>query len=256
MPGDYNRGLSPTSTRILSEGLRRSSVVFGLKFTIQTYRQAAIAIGHHVLLPLRARENLIRAEREKTLEQQAGHHHKVTNMNYNQDGHLLPGVQRSRLELMFTLSDDWHRWLEQPTTQAPLGNADAAPSTQGQGCTGVQCSKSSPSTPYSPAQGRSPSISEASWGGLSSSASRCNTPVLDDSDGDISDALEAAHRESPSIRQVQRRAGRARASKVVNGAKRRYTEVFTSDSECSVGSRGQDRYEQRRKYQYLVEVRI
>ena len=69
MPGDYNRGLSLTSIRILSEGLRRLLVVFSLKFTIQTYWQAVITIRHHVLLPLRAQKNLIRAEQEKTLEQ-------------------------------------------------------------------------------------------------------------------------------------------------------------------------------------------
>jgi len=220
-------------TRVLSKGLQQSSAEFGLKFTMQTYRQAAIAIGHRFLLPKRDQEKLIRAEREKILEQQAGHNHRVTNMNYNQDGHLLPGIQRSRLEWMYTLSDDWHRWLEQPTAQAFRDSSDAAPSTREQGRTAVRGAKSGPSTPHGPDQRRSPSISEASGGGLSSSASRCTTPVLTDSDEDISDAYGAAQRESPSVRHDQGRLGKARASKVVNGVKRRYTEAFRSDSEGS-----------------------
>ena len=106
MPGTADGGPVATKTVTMSKGLRTSSEPFGRNFTLQTYRQAAIAIGYRFLLPHRAQEDLIRARLEETLEQQAGHHHSVTSMNYNQDGHLLPGMQCSKMELMFTVSDD------------------------------------------------------------------------------------------------------------------------------------------------------
>ncbi len=252
-PGNRGGGPLPTRTTALSLELRRSSAKFGLNLAVQTYRQAAIAIGHHYLLPQRDQENLIRAEQEKTLEQQAGHHHKVTSMNYNQDGHLLPGMQRSQLELMFTLSNDWHRWLEQPIVQVPMSSSNTAPPTQGQGSMRVKGARSGLAPPHSPNQRRSASISEASWSGLSSSTGRRTTPVLSDSEGDSSEAFEVAQRKSPSHREVQRRVGNVRASKVVNGAKRRYTEAFTSDSERSEASGGR---KQRKRYQVAVAVKV
>jgi len=52
-------------------------------------------------------------------------------------------------------------------------------------------------------------------------------------EGDLSEESGVVQIDSPSVRHVMHREGRTRASKVVNGVKRRYTEAFTSDSEGS-----------------------
>lgn len=109
------RWTSPHLTRLL----RSASGPFKLDFTLQSYRQAAVAIAHTHLASNPTPTALARAERIRLFDQQAGHNKRAKTFNYNQNGDYPTGMQPSDLMNAASLTREWHRWLgAEPTCLA------------------------------------------------------------------------------------------------------------------------------------------